>query len=211
MNREPRLSALSLLKLLPEKQSLLEAQFSATEWHYYRQLIKQPAALLTSSVGRILDAVSSILGICHFNTYEGEAAMRLEAIARSYNCEISDYYPLPIKYNRIDLLLLLQELLHDREAEMPINRIAKKIFYSLALTVGRVSDQFGIDKIAFSGGVFQNALLTEIIDKLYKGKKELYRHWQLSPNDECIGFGQLACYHLLPDKYEKNRYSQSGH
>ncbi len=203
MSREPRLSALSLLKLLPAKQTLLQPQFSATEWQYYQQLLKQSAGLLTSSVGRLIDAAASLLGICQINTYEGEAAMRLEAIARSYKDEISDYYPLPIKNNRIDLLLLLQELINDKEAEMPVNRIAKKLLYSLALTVGRVSDQLGIDKIAFSGGVFQNALLTEIIDKLYKGRKELFRHRQLSPNDECIGFGQLACYHVLQHQYIK--------
>lgn len=197
MNHEPRLSALSLMKSFPSCQYILEPQFSATEWNYYQQLIKQPAGLLTSSVGRLLDATASLLGICQVNTYEGEAAMQLEATARSYKDEISDYYPLPIKNNRIDLLLLLQELINDKGAGMPVNRIAKKLFYSLALAVGRVSDYLGIEKIAFSGGVFQNALLTEMIDTLYAGKKDLYRHRQLSPNDECIGFGQLACYHML--------------
>lgn len=196
MSREPRLSALSLLKQLPAKQSVLEPYFSVTEWQYYQQLIKQPATLLTSSVGRLLDAVACILGICSINTYEGEAAMKLEAVARSYRGEMTDYYPLPVKNNRIELLLMLQDMMHDREAGMPVNQVAAKIFYSLALTVGRMSDHLGIDKIAFSGGVFQNALLTNMIDSLYAGKKQLYRHKQLSPNDECIGFGQLACYHL---------------
>lgn len=196
MSREPRLSALSLLKQLPAKQSVLEPYFSVTEWQYYQQLIKQPATLLTSSVGRLLDAVACILGICSINTYEGEAAMKLEAVARSYRGEMTDYYPLPVKNNRIELLLLLQDMMHDKEAGMPVNQVAAKIFYSLALTVGRMSDHLGIDKIALSGGVFQNALLTNMIDSLYAGKKQLYRHKQLSPNDECIGFGQLACYHL---------------
>jgi len=93
-------------------------------------------------------------------------------------------------------LLLMQDMMHDKEAGIPVNQVAAKVFYSLALTVGRMSDHLGIDKIAFSGGVFQNALLTNMIDSLYAGKKQLYRHKQLSPNDECIGFGQLACYHL---------------
>lgn len=197
MSREPRLSALSLLKQLPAKQSVLEPYFSVTEWQYYQQLIKQPATLLTSSVGRLLDAVACILGICSINTYEGEAAMKLEAVARSYRGEMTDYYPLPVKNNRVELLLLLQDMMHDKEAGMPVNQVAAKVFYSLALTVGRMSDHLGIDKIAFSGGVFQNALLTEMIDTLYAGKKNLYRHRQLSPNDECIGFGQLACFHML--------------
>lgn len=196
MSREPRLSALSLLKQLPAKQSVLEPYFSVTEWQYYQQLIKQPATLLTSSVGRLLDAVACILGICPINTYEGEAAMKLEAVARSYRGEMTDYYPLPVKNNRVELLLLFQDMMHDKEAGMPVDQVAAKVFYSLALTVGRMSDYLGIDKIAFSGGVFQNAFLTNMIDSLYAGKKQLYRHKQLSSNDECIGFGQLACYHL---------------
>jgi len=200
MSREPRLSALSLLKQLPAKQSVLEPYFSVTEWQYYQQLIKQPATLLTSSVGRLLDAVACILGICSINTYEGEAAMKLEAVARSYRGEMTDYYPLPVKNNRVELLLLLQDMMHDMEAAIPVNQVAAKVFYSLALTVGRMSDHLGIDKITFNGGVFQNVLLTNMIDSLYAGKKQLYRHKQLSPNDECIGFGQLACYHLLKRK-----------
>jgi hydrogenase maturation protein HypF len=197
MSKEPRLSAFSLLKLLPAKISLVEAQFSTAEWQYYQQLIKQPAGLLTSSAGRLLDAVAAILGICSVNTYEGEAAMRLEAVARSYDGDNQDYYPVPLRNNRLELLYLLQELINDKEAGMSVSEAAHKVFYSLALTIGRVSDQLGIENIAISGGVFQNALLNDMIENLYRGKKKIFRHRQLSPNDECIGFGQLACYHIL--------------
>lgn len=197
MSREPRLSALSLLKQLPAKQSVLEPYFSVTEWQYYQQLIKQPATLLTSSVGRLLDAVACILGICSINTYEGEAAMKLEAVARSYRGETTDYYPLPVKNNRVELLLLLQDMMHDMEAGIPVNQVAAKVFYSLALTVGRMSDHLGIDKIAFSGGVFQNALLVSLIEKHLGETYDLFFHRQLSPNDECISFGQLAHWELM--------------
>jgi hydrogenase maturation protein HypF len=197
MSREPRLSALSLLKSFPLKQTLLERHFSQKEWQYYQQLVIQSSGLLTSSVGRLLDAVASILGICQINTYEGEAAMKLEATARSYSEEADEYYPLSLRNNRIDFLMMLQELINDVEAEMQLNRVAKKVFYSLTVLIGKVSDHFGINNIALSGGVFQNALLSDMIDKLYKGEKKLYRHRQLSPNDECIGFGQLACYHIM--------------
>ena len=50
--------------------------------------------------------------------------------------------------------------------------------------------------MAFSGGVFQNALLVDFIIELLQHKKQLFFHQQLSPNDECIGFGQLAWYNI---------------
>jgi hydrogenase maturation protein HypF len=54
----------------------------------------------------------------------------------------------------------------------------------------------GIKHLAFSGGVFQNALLTDLILKRLGNNYKMYFHKQLSPNDECIGFGQLA-YHEI--------------
>jgi hydrogenase maturation protein HypF len=205
MSREPRLSALSLLKFLPSLQEELQPYFSATEWQYYQQLIMQPGGMLTSSMGRFLDGIASLLNVCHINTYEGEAAMKLEAVARSYTDTIIDYYPLPLKSNRVDFTLLLQELANDLKSNKPVNYIAKKIFYSLAMSIERISNYFSIDHIAFSGGVFQNTLLSDMINELLSGKKQLYRHRQLSPNDECIGFGQLACYHILR-KYDKTLF-----
>ncbi|HLG38239.1 MAG TPA: carbamoyltransferase HypF [Chitinophagaceae bacterium] len=196
MSREPRLSALSLLKFLPSLQEILKPNFSSAEWQYYQQLIAQTGGMLTSSMGRFLDGLASLLGICHVNTYEAEAAMKLETVARSCTDTITDYYPLPLKSNRVDFTLLLQELENDLKSSVPVNYIARKIFYSLAVSIERVSNYFLIDRIAFSGGVFQNALLTDMITELLENKKQLYWHRQLSPNDECIGFGQLACYHI---------------
>jgi len=200
MSREPRLSALSLLKFLPAKQHIIQAHFSETEWKYYQQLIKQPAELLTSSMGRFLDGIASILGICQINTYEGEAAMKLEAAARKCKQAISGYYTISLQDNRLDFSKLLAEIIADISMNENQCFIAKKLFYTLANTIAIVSDYFCINRIAFSGGVFQNALLTDIVNELLAGKKQLIRHRQLSPNDECIGFGQLAYYHLTKNK-----------
>lgn len=195
MSREPRLSALSLLHSMPAKQELIRQRFTPQEWQYYRQLANQPATLHTSSVGRWLDGIASLLGICQMNTYEGEAAMKLEAAARSCQQPVSGYYHTVLRNNRLDCSLLLQELLTDLARKEATGLMAKKVFYSLAMAIGNVSDHFGIGKIAFSGGVFQNALLVDMITELLGNRKQLFWHRQLSPNDECIGFGQLACYH----------------
>ena len=58
------------------------------------------------------------------------------------------------------------------------------------------ADHFGIRRLAFSGGVFQNALLTDMIRAQAGDDHELLFHDQLSPNDENIAFGQLALYQL---------------
>ena len=74
--------------------------------------------------------------------------------------------------------------------------IAWKVFFSLAKMISQVSNHYYVDKIAFSGGVFQNALLNDLLIERLSYKRKLYFHQQLSPNDECIGFGLLACYSI---------------
>jgi len=175
----------------------MQSQFSEKEWQFYQQLTRQNGPLLTSSMGRFLDGIASILGVCHINTYEGEAAMKMEAFARTYTPPVKEYYPLPLKNDRLDFSLLLQQMIENINQDKPANFIAKKIFYSLAIAIGKMSENFRIKQIAFSGGVFQNALLTDMIIELLSEKFKLYWHRQLSPNDECIGFGQLACYHAM--------------
>ena len=61
-----------------------------------------------------------------------------------------------------------------------------------------------IQKVALSGGVFQNALLVDLIKRELTPDHQLFLHRQLSPNDECISFGQLCCYII-----EKQQYSSS--
>jgi hydrogenase maturation protein HypF len=206
MSKEPRLSALSLLKNFPQKQSLIEQQFSGKEWEFYQKQIQQPGQLLTSSTGRLLDGLASILGICQLNSYEGEAAMKLEAIASNYRNHSFEYYPIPLANNRLQHNVILPYIFEDLEKKEDISSIAWKIFCSLAKAIENLSNYFDLDKLAFSGGVFQNELLVGLVSKLLAGKKELYFHKQLSSNDECIGFGQIACYEIL--KTKQSMYNQ---
>ena len=197
MSKEPRLSALSLLKHSQSNQKIIEKYFSKNEWQYYEKLIHQSGQLLTSSMGRLIDGLASILGICQFNSYEGEAAMKLEAQAWKHRHHSFEYYPLPLINKRIDHGVMLSYILKDLEEKKEVSFIAWKIFCSLARAIANISEYFSIQKIAFSGGVFQNELLTELVIELLSQKNELYFHHQLSPNDECIGFGQIACYELF--------------
>ncbi len=197
MSREPRLSALSLLTHLPNQQNIIQQLFSKREWQYYRQLLQQPASLSTSSMARFLDGIAAILGICSHNEYEGEAAMQLEALARTCVDKPTGHYPTLLMDNRINWSPFSIALIQDHQQKKSPAFIAWKVFYSLVKMIEQVSNHNQINKIAFSGGVFQNALLNDLLIEFLWDKRHLYFHQQLSPNDECIGFGQLACFSML--------------
>lgn len=192
MSKEPRLSALSILENFPLAQNLIQKHFTETEWKYYQQILRLPTKIYTSSMGRLIDAVACILGLMPVCSYEGESAMLLEALAKKCKSRTYDYYHLPLNEGVLDWTVLINELIHDWFQKEANEMIAWKFFYSLAKAIARTSNHFFIDKIAFSGGVFQNALLVDMIIEILQHKRQLYFHTQLSPNDECISMGQMA-------------------
>jgi len=201
MSKEPRVSAVSLLRNNMEQLMQIKDLFTAAEREFYLKLLQQKQELLTSSMGRLLDGIAAILKIQAVNSYEGEAVMKLEAVARSCKTESPDYYPIAVNKNRLDWSVLIHELLTDVKEKEDIPVIARKVFVSLAMLIKSVAVRAGVKKIAFSGGVFQNAFLVDLVTTMLENEYELYFHRQLSPNDECIGFGQLACAALM----EKNK------
>ena len=72
--------------------------------------------------------------------------------------------------------------------------IRAKFHYSLVCLIGVVAKNINVEKICFSGGVFQNSLLVDWMQKECSNKYQLFFHKNLSPNDENISFGQLV-YH----------------
>ena len=196
MSLEPRIAALSLLSLIPEHLDFIKTHFNETEWRYYSKLIEQKSNLQTSSMGRLLDGIASILNIRQICSYEGEAPMLLEALARTCTDKQQEHYTLPIINGCINWQEMIKEIIQDIIDNKPVNAIALKVFNSLAHSIELISEHTGINHIAFSGGVFQNALLVDTIIEKMEGRKQLYFHQQLSPNDECIGLGQIACYEL---------------
>ena len=149
----------------------------------------------STSVGRIFDAVAAILDICKISTYEGEAAMKLQAIAenamRNAQCVMRNEKNCPhMNTNEIfDEILTrrlngenicdLARLFHERLAEMT----AQKVFELSGLTK--------IKTVALSGGVFQNSLLTSLtMEKLRRRSLKILRHKLIPPNDGGICIGQ---------------------
>ncbi|MEM9821715.1 MAG: hypothetical protein AAF985_11610 [Bacteroidota bacterium] len=215
MPKEPRISALSIAWNIKEAKDLLKEKFSPTEWRIYHKLLQREGGLQTSSVGRIFDAVAALLGIMNKQSYEGEAAMRLEAMAsnyfKQYGFHFSSCYFSEIAFhNSIPTQFLLTQIILDLKKGKTPAFIAAKFHYSLVSLVKRVAKHLKIKQIAFSGGVFQNSLLVDLMLHYLDQDFDLYFHQQLAPNDENISFGQLVCYQIKKHKatFHKNKLNK---
>lgn len=196
MPREPRISALCLTYGLAEANEIMKPKFSTTEWNLYQKLLQKPAILKTSSVGRLFDGVASLLGLADKVSYEGEAAMYLEALAKPWFDKnglhlIKHYIPDEINDGIISTNLLINNLLSDLQRGKTADYIAAKFHVLLIHIIQKVAHATDCRKLAFSGGVFQNELLIDLLIHYLQGEFELYFHQQLSPNDENISFGQI--------------------
>ncbi len=162
-----------------------------------QQLEKGFRVHLSTSTGRILDAVSALLGISCERTYEGEGAMRLEGIASRGNPEAVD---LPVEVDMregryiFDTTRLLEGVVESLEARHPTEDIAasaqEAIGYGLAEMANLCADEFDPDFVGCSGGVMYNRHIVSVIEA--ELDHELLTHIQLPPGDGCISLGQVA-------------------
>lgn len=191
MAREPRLAALAILGPDP----ILEPKFNATEWANYQVLWQKKHVVQTSSVGRIFDAVAALLGVLDVQTYEGEAALRLEELAWTY-WQVEN--PMPDSYifdAQISTQHLLLQIKADVVAGLPKNLIAFKFHLSLIELIKTMALAEQLQRIAFSGGVWQNSLLVDLALNQLPGF-QLYFHQEVSPNDEGIALGQVVVFEM---------------
>jgi hydrogenase maturation protein HypF len=203
MSLEPRISALSLVWDIAEAESVLFKKFTENEIGNYRKILSKNN-LKTSSVGRIFDAVSSLLEITDYNTFEGEAAMKLEAVAIKYLEDRKDFKESYSVFLSDSGIIKTSELFSGIVADMikgcESGYIAAKFHMTLVQIIGKFLSRFNYQKVVFSGGVFQNNLLVDLIIRTLSDKYSVYFHKHLSSNDECIPFGQLTAYQVLRNK-----------
>ncbi|MGI8535576.1 MAG: carbamoyltransferase HypF [Mycobacteriales bacterium] len=154
-------------------------------------------APLTSSAGRLFDAVSSLLGVRDVITYEGQAAIELEHVADSAE---TGSYLVPVSADpvaRVEVAYLIRAVTEDLATGTAVPVIAARFHNALAdlvLTVcRRLRELSGRSTVALSGGVFQNALLLSgCLDRLEGAGFEVLTHRQVPPNDGGISLGQAA-------------------
>lgn len=197
MPKEPRVAALSATFGLPGAAAALQPLFSKTEWSLYDRMLDRHAGLQTSSAGRLFDAVAALLGLASRQSYEGEAAILLEQLARQHIArealpEPYDFHwqagtPLPVKP-------VLAQILTNQQQGVSKGAIAARFHHTLAQMGAAVATTLGVKHVACSGGVFQNGLLIDLLTDALPAGCTAYFHERLSPNDENIAFGQLICY-----------------
>jgi len=190
MAKEPRLSLLSLAS--EEIKPILEQKFSASEIKNYTYL-KSQNKLKTSSVGRLFDAVASLLNITDFNTYEGEAAILLENLVTEYDLKTCKSYLKTIEHG-ISPKEIIKNIAIDFKSGASKETIVVNFLFTLANTIIEIAKANNYKHIALSGGVFQNTTLVDMLIELAPQEIKLYFHKDLSPNDENISFGQIMYY-----------------
>ncbi len=154
----------------------------------------------TSSMGRLFDAVSALLGVCRETSYEAQAAIELEQVAAPIRPDVEPY---PFEVERgeegdvVRLAPLFRALLEEVERETPVPEVSLRFHVTVAGMVvrvaGRLREETGIETVALSGGVFQNRLLLELlVPRLEAAGFEILLHRQVPPNDGGVSLGQAV-------------------
>jgi hydrogenase maturation protein HypF len=162
-------------------------------------LAKGVNAPITTSMGRLFDGVSALIGLHQRVTFEGEAAMALEHCAAPD--EIAAY---PFSINEPPILTslpspllldwkpLIEGILADLRRHENIGVITARFHNTLVEMGTAVAQRIGQPQVALSGGCFQNRRLTEMMtQRLRHNSFTVLLHRQTPPNDGCISLGQV--------------------
>lgn len=210
--REPRRSTIGVLYNLYGVESfakfatLLSALFSESELSILKQLLeKRINTPFTSSVGRLFDAVSSLLNLCAKVTYEGQAAIKLESIIEP----TEQYYSFYLENNNKILIIrwepVIQGIISDLENEISPGIISAKFHNTLVEIIVELVRKLEYNQIIISGGCFQNVYLLErTVNKLEKIGCKVFWNQQVPINDGGISFGQIAAYLITEESLKSN-------
>jgi hydrogenase maturation protein HypF len=150
---------------------------------------------LASSAGRLFDAVSALMGVCDRNTFEGEAAIALEAVTRP---GITDDYPVDIKFKEtmiIDFshtfLAIIEDLARGKDKGVISSKFHNTVVALILRVVEKLSSLHSMNDVVVCGGVFQNMYLLErTVAGLKAMNLKVHSHDKVPTNDAGISLGQ---------------------
>ena len=208
--REPRRSAMGLLFALFGGR-VLEAGLPPLDHlsEHERELLCRALTVgvnapVTSSAGRLFDAVASIAGIRQVMTFEGQASMELEW---AVDTAITDAYPFELRNPGssdvigtfvappilVEWRPTIDALLDDVAVAAPVGVMAARFHNAMADVITAVARSAGRTRVVLSGGCFQNAVLCERADRQLRANGfQPYWHQRVPPNDGGIALGQLS-------------------
>jgi hydrogenase maturation protein HypF len=207
--KEPRRVALGLLyELFGEAAfSMAElapvASFSPADLGLLRTMLARSLnSPLTSSVGRLFDAVAALASLRQQVRFEGQAAMELEfalegiTAAEAYDIPIrSEHAPRTTHHasSLLDWSPMIAAILADLKRGLPTAQISARFHNALAEVIATVAKQIGQPRVVLSGGCFQNRYLTErAVQRLREAGFRPYWHQRVPPNDGGISLGQVV-------------------
>jgi hydrogenase maturation protein HypF len=180
-----------VVSLCAEELSILKSQLKLN--------INTP---LTSSMGRLFDAVASICGIRQKVNYEAQAAIEFEALADpdeagEYNFIIEPVDDTDKDITQIDPSPMIEEVINEFNHQIPISTISARFHNTIARMVYKVCDQIrcirGVEQVVLSGGVWQNlTLLNRTYHLLTSEHFNVFIHHQVPTNDGGLSLGQAV-------------------
>jgi hydrogenase maturation protein HypF len=204
--REPWRMALSYLEDSAAECTELERRTPSESLRVVRLILaKRFNTPLTTSAGRLFDAVAALAGVRQHVAYEGQAAMELEWLASDIDPDT--HFPFDLEEEPgqdsiepklvVDTRPLVRAVAQDCARGVAAGRIARRFHSTMVAIIQAVCHRLrkatGISDVALSGGVFCNALLSaEAAARLSGDGFDVYRHRLVPPNDGGLSLGQLA-------------------
>ena len=145
-------------------------------------------AFETTSIGRLFDTVAALLGFVREQTFEGQAAMWLEHLARG-SADVAAH-PFPFEAGELDFRPLLAAVIAERRGGRALSEIARAFHAALVAAIVATADAHAVRRVVVSGGVFQNALVMEMLAAHFG--ERLWSNEAVPPNDGGLSLGQAA-------------------
>jgi hydrogenase maturation protein HypF len=206
--KEPwRMAMVYLLDAFEEEAAKLKIdlmkRIDFQKWDILKRAIKQKVnSPLTSSMGRLFDAISSLLSIRDEVHYEGQAAIELEMIA---DRGVKEGYPFQNHEEEVPMVIdpaeMIRGIVRDLIDGVPSSKISGKFHRTISRmiieTCETIRSKEKLNRVVLGGGVFQNIFLLSLVtEDLKRSGFDVYTHHLVPPNDGGISLGQAVIAHM---------------